>query len=263
MKKICTSCLIEKELTEFTKKATGRNGFATICKDCKRKYDIAYREKNKQKLIDKRSNNKDKIKEWNVSWKERNPNYYSEYKKQNKEKIKAKHKEYYNNNKEKLKAYYESRREELLEYKKNHRNENKERYVENDKRYRLNNEEKLKISKYNYKKERLKTDIEFKIKENLRNRMQSAIKYNCGKKAFKTIDLIGCSVVELKQHLESQFKEGMSWDNHGLHGWHIDHIIPCASFDLTNSEEQKKCFHYTNLQPLWANENISKGKKII
>ena len=62
----------------------------------------------------------------------------------------------------------------------------------------------------------------------------------------------------LKKHIEIQFKEGMSWENHSLNGWHIDHIIPCASFDLTDPDQQKKCFHYTNLQPLEKIENIKK-----
>lgn len=73
--------------------------------------------------------------------------------------------------------------------------------------------------------------------------------------------MIGCSIEELKQYLEKQFKEGMTWDNYGE--WHIDHIIPCAAFDLTKEEEQLKCFNYTNLQPLWAEENEKKGDKII
>jgi hypothetical protein len=80
---------------------------------------------------------------------------------------------------------------------------------------------------------------------------------------YKTFDLLGCNISEAKEHLEKQFKEGMIWENHGTHGWHIDHIIPCASFDLTYPEQQKKCFHYTNLQPLWAKENMSKGSNII
>jgi hypothetical protein len=263
MIKKCTTCQQEKEITEFSRKAEGRGGYASICRDCKRKYDIEYREKNKQKLIEKRLNNKEKIKEWNEDWKKRNLDYYSNYKKENELKIKEKHREYYNNNKDKIKSYYESRRAELLEYKKEHRKKNKQKYSENDKRYRENNKEELKISKYEYKKERLKTNIEFKIKENLRNRVKSAIKYKSGDKAYKTIVLIGCEVKYLINHLESKFLEGMSWDNYGLHGWHIDHIIPCAFFDLTDPEEQKKCFHYTNLQPLWAKDNIAKGKKII
>ena len=83
-----------------------------------------------------------------------------------------------------------------------------------------------------------------------------------GKKQSKTFELLGYSVEDLKKHLESQFKDGMSWSNHGKFGWHIDHILPCASFDLTNPEEQKKCFHYSNLQPLWWNENLAKSKHL-
>jgi hypothetical protein len=73
--------------------------------------------------------------------------------------------------------------------------------------------------------------------------------------------LLGCSVSFLKGFLEAKFTEGMTWQNHGE--WHIDHIKPCASFNLLDEEEQKKCFHYTNLQPLWAAENLSKGCKYI
>jgi hypothetical protein len=111
-----------------------------------------------------------------------------------------------------------------------------------------------------YMSDRLKTDPEFKILNMLRKRVRNAIK---GKKHYKSIDLLGCTVLDARCHLEKQFKEGMSWENHGKYGWHIDHIIPCASFDLTDLEQQKKCFHYTNLQPLWANENLSKGAKIL
>ena len=75
------------------------------------------------------------------------------------------------------------------------------------------------------------------------------------------IYLLGCSIEVARFHLECQFTKGMSWDNYGYNGWHIDHIRPCASFDLTDSEQQKQCFHYTNLQPLWAEDNLKKGDK--
>jgi len=71
--------------------------------------------------------------------------------------------------------------------------------------------------------------------------------------------LLGCTIKEFKQHIESQFSEGMSWDNHGE--WHIDHIKPISSFDLTQEAEQKKAFHYLNVQPLWAIDNMRKGSK--
>lgn len=76
------------------------------------------------------------------------------------------------------------------------------------------------------------------------------------------MELIGCDIEHLIKHLESQFRDGMSWDNYGIKGWHIDHIIPCNAFNLWNPEEQKKCFHYTNLQPLWASENLAKSDRI-
>ena len=91
---------------------------------------------------------------------------------------------------------------------------------------------------------------------NLRIRINLALKGN--PKLSTTMKLVGCSIERLKQHLEKQFKMGMSWNNYGK--WHIDHIRPCASFDLSKPSEQKKCFNYTNLQPLWAEENLKKPK---
>ena len=93
------------------------------------------------------------------------------------------------------------------------------------------------------------------IAHNLRIRLIHALK-GASKSASAT-KLIGCTMDDCRQHLENQFEEGMTWDNHGE--WHIDHRRPCASFDLVNEEEQIMCFHYTNLQPLWAADNISKG----
>lgn len=111
--------------------------------------------------------------------------------------------------------------------------------------------------------ERYYTDVEYKLLITLRGRIKAVFKSKKLLKENKTIELLGCKVKEAIKHIEKQFKDGMTWDNHGIKGWHIDHIIPCASFDLTDPEQQKKCFHYTNLQPLWANENLSKGAKII
>src|SRR5215475_8895605 len=73
----------------------------------------------------------------------------------------------------------------------------------------------------------------------------------------KTITLIGCSPVELMQHIERQFLPGMAWNNRHL--WHVDHIKPCSAFDLLDPEQQKRCFHYSNLRPMWARDNLSKG----
>jgi hypothetical protein len=104
--------------------------------------------------------------------------------------------------------------------------------------------------------------LEVRILGALRNRLCDAVKGR--NKSAKTQELLGCSVEYLKRYLEGRFLPGMSWDNWGHVGkvWHIDHIRPCASFDLTDPEQQRACFHYTNLQPLWAVDNIRKGAKV-
>ena len=113
----------------------------------------------------------------------------------------------------------------------------------------------------NYMADRAGNDIDFKLRGVLRARVRAAITRSSGAKSRKTTRLIGCSVPQLRKHLEAQFTEGMTWDNHGE--WHIDHIKPCASFDLTDAEQQLECFNYTNLQPLWASDNLSKGAKVL
>jgi len=107
----------------------------------------------------------------------------------------------------------------------------------------------------------MKTDVIYKLRRVLRKRFKSALKAKGVRKDCSIINIVGCDIKFLKQYLESKFKEGMSWDNYGQFGWHIDHIKPCNSFDLSNIEEQKKCFHYTNLQPLWWKENLTKWSK--
>ncbi len=109
----------------------------------------------------------------------------------------------------------------------------------------------------NYMAERAGVDMDFRLRGSLRARVRSAIHADCGRKAAKTMELVGCSIKHLRAHLEQQFTADMSWDNYG--DWHIDHIRPCASFDLTDPEQQRQCFHYTNLQPLWARDNMIKG----
>lgn len=154
--------------------------------------------------------------------------------------------------------------------------DNKNQYLKRKVRAEIDNEYKNKLldsvkkcrkgNKYIYKNEersaylrdynnkKRATDINYKLRCNLRNRLYYAVKF---KKESSILDLIGTDINGLKTYLQSKFSEGMNWDNYGK--WHIDHIRPCISFDLTNKEEQKYCFHYTNLQPLWAKDNLSKG----
>lgn len=111
------------------------------------------------------------------------------------------------------------------------------------------------------RKIRLATDPQYALSKNLRIRVYSALKRRGIKKSEKTNELVGCTIEFLKGYIESKFKPGMSWDNYRWDVWHIDHIKPCHAFDLTNKEDRKACFHYTNLQPLWAKENMIKNKK--
>lgn len=138
-------------------------------------------------------------------------------------------------------------------------------------KYCSNNECRLKyqankaLEKYYKQKDKImlrrKNDINYFITNKLRMRIRDAVKSKGQKKLDKTMNLLGCSIEEFKQHIESQFKEHMSWENYDRYGWHIDHIKPCCKFNLEIEEEQRKCFHYTNLQPMWARENLQKSGK--
>ena len=107
------------------------------------------------------------------------------------------------------------------------------------------------------RKNRYKTDLDYRLLTILRSRVADALNKNW--KGSSTIELLGLSIEDTKNYLESLFTPGMTWENHGLHGWHIDHIRPCSSFDLSDPIQQKACFHYSNLQPLWAEDNLKKS----
>lgn len=104
---------------------------------------------------------------------------------------------------------------------------------------------------------RRKNDTDFALKSLLRSRLTNQMRNKT--KSTRTMDLLGCSIDFFRLHLESLFQEGMTWENRGFYGWHIDHIRPCSSFDFTDPEQQRECFHYTNLQPLWAHDNLVKS----
>lgn len=157
---------------------------------------------------------------------------------------------YYSNNKEKIINASKS-------YQKQYYIDNKDKISSRNKEY----EKKFLQRRNDIRKFRRDNDIEYNLTVCLRARVS---KFLTGKsKSKNTKELLGCSLTEFKIYLESLFKEGMSWDNHGFGNdkWHIDHIKPCCQFDLTKLEEQAKCFHYSNMQPLWQKENLSKGKK--
>lgn len=169
-------------------------------------------------------------------------------------------KNYHKKHREKLiadmKQYKIDHKKEIQSYNKKYREENSEKIKHQTKLYRELHPEKVKIWKRRYKEK-------YRIFESLRERIRGLLRNQNVKKRYKTLELVGCDLKTLKNHLENKFVDGMSWENYGRYGWHIDHIIPCSSFDMRDVENQKKCCHYTNLQPLWWRDNIKKGNRII
>lgn len=163
---------------------------------------------------------------------------------------------------ERIKSY-------AADYRKNNPTANKDYYLNNSgyfKAYRQKHSERYKewrdknrASVKVWKRRKLAEDPSYKVACALRSYLSTKLRRSKACKSRKTEDLLGCSFTEFKDYLERKFKEGMSWDNYGE--WHIDHIKPCSQFDLSKVEEQASCFHHTNMQPLWAKENLIKGKK--
>lgn len=157
------------------------------------------------------------------------------------------------------KIRYFSNNEEELKKKRLYYQKNKEKKSKYDKDYYEKN--RLKKNEYvrNYRKIKRKVNPTFKITESVRSRVKSYFRLNNIKNYNKTFDLVGCTPEELRTYLSNKFTEGMCWDNYGE--WHIDHIIPLSS--AKTEEEIYELCHYTNLQPMWATENIKKSNKLI
>jgi len=242
--KICSKCKKLLPITEFYKHKSCKFGVDSICKKCNNQNCKIYRQENRGELL-KRSR---------IKWQENKVRYNKQrkmFRKNHKELIKKQKHSYYIKHKIKIKnkhqKYYHKNKDKILLQCKIYFQKNKSK---------INEQIKLK----------LKTDVNFRIAFYLRNRLREAIKENT--KSNHTIELLGCKVEFLRSYLEKKFKKGMTWRNHGngwngkgLQEWNIDHIKPCAKFDLSKPSEQRKCFHYTNLQPLWADENRKKGSK--
>lgn len=181
------------------------------------------------------------------------------YREKNTEKRKKTISDYYENNKETIKEkqlnYKILNHDKLKETKNKSYHKNKEKHKERVKEYRKNN----RIKRAQYQKKLLENNIIYKISQLCRSRIYHFLNKINISKNNKTFEIIGCSPELLKEHLEQKFENNMSWENYGE--WHIDHIIPLSS--ANNEEEVYKLCHYTNLQPLWAKDNLSKGSKII
>jgi hypothetical protein len=228
-RKICEKCGTEKEYI-------GR------CKECRRNYQKSYFQDNRERIY--------KIK--------------NEWSKNNKEKVKESYNKFKQNNPSKIKEYakrtYEKNKDKKLKYCKEYTIKNKNKKDNWGKIWREKNKERINIQRNKRNRERRQVDENYRLITNITNRMRSYLKnYNTNE---RTIKYIGCSPLELRKHLESQFTEGMSWENYGKHGWHIDHKIPLFAGKGDKNQIIKLC-HYTNLQPLWEKDNYKKWKRIV
>ena len=187
--------------------------------------------------------------------------YMKEYRLKNKEKItKYKKKHYLKNKESKIKynkEYCLKNKENIAKQKKAYSLKNKEKIAKYKKKYYFNNKEHLLKIRSAWDIKRRKNNPNYKLRNNLKTRIWSVLKGI--HKSTSTMKLLGCSVDKLWNHLESKFEPWMTKENYGL--WHVDHIIACAKFDLTCPKQQRICFHYTNLQPLSATDNLRKGDR--
>jgi hypothetical protein len=245
MGKICSKCKIEKELVEYHKHKSSKDGIRDVCKECRKEETNLYYQKNSIKLMEKsqeyRLNNPEKIKDGLKKYREKNSESLKENKRiwsKSLEGKKSKQK-YYKNNIDDIK-------EKVKIYKKN----NPEKEIER------RNSEKRKKYMENYLTKYRKEKSYFIV---WRSVLRNTLKRVGTKKENTTNELLGYSAIQLKEHIEKQFVDNMCWENWGE--WHIDHIKPVSSFD--KSEKMSIINSLDNLQPLWAVDNLKKSNKII
>jgi hypothetical protein len=276
--KICNKCKIEKLKTEFRILKNGR--YYAYCNGCKRIMDKEYREGNKNKISESqrnwRSANKERKILMDKEYRERNKEKISqnkkEYRVKNHEKIKLRDKKYYSENIEKFKTYRENNKEKIKRESKIYREGNKlyfkekwqEYYEKNKKSLNENGKKWKEINKVSvleyrkkYTKERMESDLQFKLIVNHRKRVSAIFKELRISKKKPSKDILGVEIVLVINHIENQFQQGMSWENYGE--WHIDHIIPLSS--ANNSNELEALFYYKNTKPMWEKENLMKANK--
>ncbi len=191
------------------------------------------------------------------------------YREANREKLKGASKKYYEENKETYQQNRDANKDTIKEKHKLYYQKNKEVIKEKVKEYTKNNPDKVRLAQKNWRKKKLETDILYRLSYNFSKKLRKLIKRNGHTKKDKSIDILGCTFQEFKQHIESLWQPWMNWDNYGLYdgsldyGWDIDHIEPISS--ANTEEELLKLNHYTNLQPLcsFINRNVKKDNPIL
>ena len=245
MKK-CNYCLIGKDLIDFPKKGTK-------CKSCVSECSKIYYENNRYKILERVKNyngeNIDKIKEYKSDYNKNNTNsdYHKKYREDNKDLISEKRKKYYQKNKEKVKEKVKEYTSENREYVNQRKRENREK-----------NKDEYNRKWCEYVKKRKDNDPLYKLSCSIRTLISQSFKTQFTKKAKKTVEILGCDFETFKEHIEIQFTDDMNWDNYATY-WQLDHKTPISWSE--SEEEVYKLNHYTNFQPLFWKDNISKGNR--
>lgn len=236
MKKLCSKCKEEKSLSEFYNKSSSPDGKMGACKSCRKSYDKARYERKKEEIQTASRNRwrqrKDKYKVAQAAWREKNRDRMNELDRQR----------YFSDrerNMEKRREWYRKNREKILEEKKAYFQENKREIAKN-------------------RWQAIKSCPKRMLRHSLARHTRRAFGLCGSEKPYGTEKIVGCSWPFLREYFENLFQPGMTWENYGE--WHIDHIIPLSSAE--SAEEMMRLCHYTNLQPLWASDNLSKGSKL-
>lgn len=223
--KKCNKCGIEKLITEFYfRKENGK--YRDQCKECIIKQRKKYRDEN-----------------------------YDEVKEQNRKS----HHKHISERKEIMRDNYQRNKEKRKLQAKEYRENNKDHYREYFRNYNKTDERKNYIN--NWRKREYHNNSAFKLNDNMAGYINRSLKGNKNGRSWEK--LVGYTCQDLMQHLEAQFKDGMTWENHGQ--WHIDHIVPKSLFNIISAEDKgfKKCWALENLRPLWAKDNIRKQDAIL
>lgn len=282
--KLCKHCAIPKPKSDF-QKASGK-WLQPYCKPCDAERKRKYTEKNIEKVIKKRkdyySANKvaisEKTQKRYISKKDQIRAQAKEYRDRNVVQKRQKDKEYCRLNREKISKQLKEKRALNPEYYKakarsvrqNRTPEQKKRLADWQKEYRAKNRDRILAHKETRRhiireqnrirgNKKAATDIHFRIVKNLRSRTRFALKKWNTVKSDTTEKLLGCTIPQFKEYFSSLFTDDMTWDAFMRGEIHIDHKTPCVKFDLRIPEEQARCFHHTNLQPLWELDNLKKG----
>lgn len=234
----CKKCLVDKDQSEFGKNKSKKDGLDIYCKSCN-----AIKTKNSKK-------DTEKIKEYNKKYRDENKEYFQKY-----------IREYYSLNSEDIKKRTKiySKSEKSKECARRYRQKSKAKLSEYGSVYRELNKDELREYFRIYRREKRNSDILYKLRDQLRHRISESLKSKGLRKNSSTLDIIGCSIEEFKNFIESKFEPWMTWENHGIyngdldHGWDIDHIIPVSM--AKTEDELLRLNHYTNLQPLCSYVN--------